>query len=187
MTRHRLVFAAMLLGFVTGHRGLAAGQKEKPVKELKEQITEDYDSKTHGAVQVKSVTAKSNDWFMVFQKGKQLVPPGKPLLDTTVKLAPGTYVARVNGTERKVKIDAGKKTILLTGELIVEAKKGTPGWYIPFQGKERRLASNPPILNSPIALFAGKYTVVWYEGGVGKREDLGQPEIKAGQRTVLKK
>jgi hypothetical protein len=124
---------------------------------------------------------------MVFQGKKQLVPPGKPLLGTTVELAPGDYVVRVNGSERKVTIQVGKRTTLLTGELFVEAEKGTPGFYIPFKGKERMLASNPPVVNSPIALFAGKYEVVWYEGGVGKRQDLGQVDVKAGMRTVRKK
>jgi hypothetical protein len=182
---HR-VFGSLLLLLAAGPVGHSGDRSDKPREEPKEQTQENYDSKTKGALQVKSVTGKSGDWFMVFQNGKQLVPPGKPLLDKTVELAPGDYVVRVNATERKVSVRTGKKTTLLTGELVVEAAKGTPGWYIPYVGKDKKLASNPPVLNSPISLFAGKYTVIWYEGGVGKREDLGQVQVKAGQRSVLK-
>jgi hypothetical protein len=162
-------------------------QKDKPTKERKEAMVENYDSKTHGALQVMSVSADPHDWFMVFQGKKQLVPPGKPRLGTTVELAPGNYTARVNGSERTVSIRAGKKTILWTGELFVQAAKDTPGWYVPFKGKQRMLASNSPKVNTAIALFAGTYQVVWFEGGVGKKQDLGQAELKPGQRTVIRK
>lgn len=163
-----------------------ADDKDNRADAPKEQTEVDYASTTHGALLVKAVSPEPGDWFMLFQNGKQLVPPGKPRLNTTVELAPGDYIVRVNRTERKVNIKIGKKTVLLTGELVVEAKEGTPGWYTPYQGKEAKLASNPPVLNSSIALFAGKYTVVYSEGGVGKRRDLGEVEIAAGRKTTLK-
>jgi hypothetical protein len=50
------------------------------------------------------------------------VPPGKPRLGTAVELSPGEYVVRVNGCERTVTNQTGKKTTLLTGELFVEAE-----------------------------------------------------------------
>jgi hypothetical protein len=153
----------------------------------KEVTVTPYDSTTNGALRVKAVSAEPADWFMVYQNGKQLVPPGKPRLNSTVELAPGTYAVRVNKTERTVTVEAGKTTTLLAGELVVQAKEGTPGWYTPFQGKEARLATNPPVLNRPIALFAGKYTVQYKEGGVSPPQDLGEAEVKAGRTTVLKR
>ena len=87
----------------------------------------------------------------------------------------------VNRTERKVTIEAGKKTVLLTGELVVEAKKGTPGWYTPYQGEEAKVTAAPPLLNSPLALFPGKYKVFYRAGGAGSAENLGEAEVKAGR------
>src|SRR5262249_21860102 len=110
-----------------------------------------------------------------------------PRLNSTIQLAPGTYVVSVNRTERKVSIEVGKKSILLTGELMVEAKKGTPGWYTPFQGKEAKVVDAPPVLNSPIALFAGTYTVFYRESGITNPEKLGEAEVKAGSKTVVKR
>ena len=84
-------------------------------------------------------------------------------------------------------VEAGKKTILLTGELVVEAKKRTPGWYTPYQGKEAKLADAPPLLNHPIALFAGKYRVEYRKNGITSPVKIGDADIKAGRKTVLKK
>jgi len=56
------------------------------------------------------------------------------LLNTTLELAPGTYVVDVNKTQRKVTVEAGKKTVLWAGELVVEGKPATMAWYA-MQGK----------------------------------------------------
>src|SRR5262249_49282403 len=143
-------FAAALAGFAEG---------SNPQQPASEEAVQPYQSTTRGGLHVKAVSADAKDWFMVYKGGKQLVPPGKPVLNSTVELPPGSYVVRVNRSERKVSIPAGKKVTLLAGELVVEAKEGTPGWYTPYQGKTTMLASNPPALNSPIALFAGTYQV----------------------------
>src|SRR5690242_8498765 len=119
MRTYRFLAGAMLWAVVAGPTVLVGG--DKPEDSPKEQSVSPYKSKTHGALHVKSVSAKTTDWFMVFQNGKQLAPPGKPLLDSTVELTPGDYVVRVNRTERKVTIQAGRKATLLTGELLVEA------------------------------------------------------------------
>ena len=124
-------------------------------------------------MEVKSVGEKTSDWFDVLQNGKRAFGGNPPLLNKTIELAPGAYVVRVNRTERKVTIEAGKKTVLLTGELVVEAKKGTPGWYTPYQGEEAKVTAAPPLLNSPLALFPGKYTVFYRAGGAGNEESLG--------------
>ena len=153
----------------------------------KEERVASYDSKTHGALQVKSVGEKTSDWFDVLQNGKRAFAGNPPLLNETIELAPGAYVVSVNRTERKVTIEAGKKTVLLTGELVVEAKKGTPGWYTPYQGEEAKVTAAPPLLNSPLALFPGKYTVFYRAGGGGNAENLGEAEVKAGRKTVLKR
>jgi hypothetical protein len=182
-----LVAVLTLWTVITGTAVLGGGEKGQPKDAPKEETVAAYDSATHGALHVKAASAKSTEWFMAFQNDKQLAPPGKPALNTTVELAPGSYVVHVNRTQRKVTIQVGKQTTLLAGELVVEAKKGTPGWYTPFQGKEAMLADNPPVLNSPIALFAGKYRVSYREGGTSKPQDMGEAEVKAGQTTVLKR
>src|SRR5262245_28092431 len=95
-----------------------AGQdkdKDKPADAPKEESDVPYDSKTHGALQVKSVSDKPTDWFDVLQNGKRAYSGNPKLLNSTVELAPGTYDVDVNRTRRKVTIDAGKKTILQTG------------------------------------------------------------------------
>jgi hypothetical protein len=74
-----------------------------------------YDSETRGALQVKGVRAESSGWFDVLRDGKGILAAAQPLLNSTVELAPATYVVDVNRTQRKVTIEAGKKTILLTG------------------------------------------------------------------------
>ena len=186
MSVNRLLFGTVLLAFAIAQVGLAGGPQDKSAENPKEQTVEGYDSKTRGALQVKAVRKDCSDWFRVEKDGTGLggVPP---TLNTTVELAPGAYVVFVNGTQRKVTVAAGKKTVLLAGELFVEAKKGTGGWYTPYEGKEARLSSSPPLVNTPISLFAGKYTVVWSKGGVGRHQDLGEAEVKPGKRTVLKK
>jgi hypothetical protein len=187
MRNCHLAAGVMLWAFAAAHAVPGEDDKAKPKDAPKEETVSPYDSTTDGALEVKAVSANPSDWFMVLQNGKQLAPLGKPKLDSTVELAPGTYVVRVNRTERKVTIQAGKKTTLLAGELVVEAKKGTKGWYTPYQGKEAMLADNPPLLNSPIALFAGKYRVTYREGGASAPQALGEAQVKAGQKTVLKR
>ena len=164
------------------------GDDPKKAKDVpKEEEVSDYNSTTSGALEVKSVSDKPVDWFAVYQNKKQLSPPGNTRLNSTVELAPGTYVIRVNKTERKVTIPAGKKVTLLTGDLVVEAPKGTPGWFIPHRGKQVVLARNPSLLNNPVALFAGKYAVTYKEGGVSPEEKLGDAEVRPGRKTVLKR
>ena len=188
MRRFRFDIALVLLLFASGGGAHAGEDKDKPAEAAKEESVVPYDSKTpgHGALQVKCVGEKPSDSFSVLQNGKRAVS-SNPLISSTVELAPGAYVVIVNHTERKVTIEAGKKAILLTGELMVEAKKGTPGWYTPYQGKEAKVAAAPPLLNSPIALFAGKFTVFYRESGIAEPVDLGEAEVKAGLRTVLKR
>jgi hypothetical protein len=67
---------------------------------------------------------------------------------------------------------------------MVEGKK-TGDWYAPFQGKKRMLARTEPVINSPVDLFPGKYTVKIYVQG--KEKTLGAAEVKAGTKTVLKR
>ena len=164
------------------------GGVDDPKKDApKEEEVSDYKSTTNGALEVKSVSDKPADWFAVVQDKKQLSPPGNRRLNSTVELAPGTYVVRVNKTERKVTIEAGKKVTLLTGDLVVEAPRGTPGWFTPYRGKQVMLARNPPTMNNPVALFAGKYAVTYREGGVSPEEKLGDAEVRPGRKTVLKR
>src|SRR5687768_13335240 len=138
----------------TGGPSTRAADEKKPDEATNELSVVDYDSKTHGAVQVKSVSEEPTDSFDVLRDGERAFDGNPKLLNGTLKLAPGAYVVVVNRTERKVNIEAGKKTILLTGDLIVESKREVNFW-IPKQGKETKLTANPPLVNRSVALFPG--------------------------------
>jgi hypothetical protein len=144
------VFGMVLLASV------AAGADKEPPKPPPEKSEVDYDSKTHGALQVRGDT---KDWFLITRDGKDAV-----------------------------KVQAGKKTILETGTLDVEGKGAD--WYAPYEGKDRRTADAPPKLNTPIALFPGKYTVhVHYRDEKSADKDAildDAARVEAGQKTVLK-
>jgi hypothetical protein len=158
----------------------AAADKEPP-KPPPESSEVDYDSKTDGALQVRGDTA---EFVIITRDGKKAGPLTPPKLNASFELAPGTYEVSVNRTKRTVKIQAGKKTILQTGTLVVEAKEGN--WYVPYEGKERCVADAPQKLNAPIALFPGKYSVVVHVGD--KDEKLADDAtVEAGKKTVLKK
>src|SRR5439155_1260197 len=103
------VFCFMLLTFAVVHVARAGGDKEKSNEAPKEESTVAHDSKTRGALQVKSVGARPSDWFDVLQNGKRAIPGNPTLLNGTVELAPGTYIVEVNRTQRKVTIAVGKK------------------------------------------------------------------------------
>jgi hypothetical protein len=103
-------------------------------------------------------------------------------VNNTIELAPGTDVVEVNRTRRKVAIEVGKKTVLRTGEFVVEGKGAE--WYTPYEGKERKLVGNPPFLNTPTALFAGTYTV-YVHVDTGEKK-LGAAEVTAGRKAVIK-
>jgi hypothetical protein len=194
-------FGLLLLSIAIGHAALAGqdkpksaetskekpaeGSKKKPAEALQEKSVVDYDSKTHGALQVKSASKNPGDWFDVLQNGKRAFKGPEPLLNSTLELAPGAYVVVVNRTQRKVNIEARKKTILLTGDLSVESKREGTFW-VPKQGKETRLASNPPIVNRSVALFPGTYNAYINVGAGTDVKNLGAAEVKPGKKTVVK-
>ena len=148
---------------------------------VKDEETVPYNSKTHGNLRVKGDTG---DWFQVQRGGKNAGPPTPPRLNSAVELPPGKYDVLVNRTKRTVTIQVGKETVLQTGTLVVEGKGAS--WYAPYEGKERRVATNPPALNSPVALFPGTYSVV-VRVGQQDRKLADDVRVTAGQKTVLKK
>src|SRR5262245_65703794 len=111
-TKHLMIGSAMLL-FAVSLAGLAAEDKAKSTEASKEESVAAYDSKTRGALQVKTVSERTSEWFVVEQNGKAAYPAAPPLLNGTLELAPGEYLVSVNRTQRKVTIEAGKKTTLL--------------------------------------------------------------------------
>lgn len=138
-----------------------------------------------GALQVTSVSAEPTDYFDVLQNGERAFEGNPKLLGGTLELPPGSYVVDVNRTRQEVTIEAGRTTVLQAGELIVEGEPATAYWY-PMQGGERRLSSNPPLLNAPRALFPGSYEVFVHTSVTVPDRDLGAAEVTAGQRTVLR-
>ncbi len=143
-----------------------------------------YDHAARGALEVKSINASPVDWYDVLRDGMRAFDGNPRMLNTTVELAPGTYVVDVNRTQREVTIEPGRKAILWTGELVVEGEPSHAFWY-PMQGSERRLSSNPALLNRARALFPGTYTVFVYESVTTGDQRLGDAEVKAGQKTAL--
>jgi len=128
----RPLVGLLALLFVAGHIVRAGDDKEKSADPPKEVNVVAYDSKTQGALQVKVANDKTGDWSDVLKDDKRAISGNPPLLGSTVELAPGAYVVEVNRTRRKVTIETGKKTILWTGELVVEGKGAD--WCIPYQG-----------------------------------------------------
>jgi hypothetical protein len=182
MHRSIWAFGMLLLLFTADEGRLRGADRDKSSDAPKEENAVAYDSKTRGALQVNTVSEKTGEWFDVLQDGKNVISGAPQKLNTTVELAPGAYVVRVNRTERKISIEAGKKTVLLTGELVVQGPEGSSDFYA-LNGKEKMLASAEPVVNSPTALFAGKYTVTLF----GKKpKDLGEAEVIVGKRTVVK-
>jgi len=155
--------------------------KAKPADDVKEESVVPYDSKTNGALQVMTVAKDTGEWFGVQKDGKSVLSGAPPLLNSTVELAPGDYLVGVNYTERKVTIVVGKKTVLWTGDLMVQGKKGSGDYYAPFQGNDRRSATAEHVVNSPFALFAGKYSVRVFLAN----RFFPEVEVKAGKRTVV--
>ncbi|HEY8504497.1 MAG TPA: hypothetical protein VIL46_07935 [Gemmataceae bacterium] len=174
-----------LLTLAAGAAARAAGEEKEAPDAPKEQSVVPYDSKTHGALRVTGIGKQAGDYFEVLRDGKPAYPGSPPLLNNTLELAPGTYVVDVNRTRRGVTIEAGRKTVLRTGELVVEGAPATAYWY-PVRGKERKLASNPPLLNRGRALFPGTYTVFVHVDVTTGDKNLGTASVKPGRRTVLK-
>ncbi len=155
----------------------ADDKKETPPAE---ETTVPFDNAKKGALQVKGDTG---DWFSVWQGEKRASPGVSPRVGGTIELAPGDYEVYVNKTKRKVTITAGKKTILLTGTLVVEGKGD---WYIPYQGDEAKLVGVQPKVNSPVSLFAGTYSVYVY-ANLKSEKLTDDAKVTAGKKTVLKR
>jgi hypothetical protein len=155
-------------------------KKEAPRDEAegKEVVVEPYRKADVGALQVKGQT---RNWFTVYQGEKRVGPAIETLLNGVIELPPGEYDVFVNRTKRTVKVSAGKKTVVATGTLLV---KGTGSWYTPYEGKEARVASVQPTVDSPISLFAGTYSVVVQ---VGTRSETlaADAKVVAGKTTTL--
>lgn len=154
--------------------------------DIQEQSVVPYESAEVGAVEVKSINAQPVDWFDVLQNGKRAFAGNPPLLNSSIELPPGAYIVDVNRTQRQVTIQAGGKTILWTGDLVVNGEPHHAFWY-PMQGNERKLSSNPSLFSSARALFPGTYTVFVYVSVTSGDELLGEAEVKAGKKTELKR
>lgn len=143
-----------------------------------------YESTSHGALQVMSVRDDPTDWFDVLQDGERAYAGNPYLLNRTMELLPGSYEVDVNRTRRAVTIEAGKKTVIWTGELRVEGGPSGAYWW-PMQGNERKLSSNPATLNASRALLPGTYEVFVHVSVTTGDTSLGDAEVRAGQTTVL--
>ena len=179
-----VVVFSVLLTIASGP-GPRAGEDKKKPAEVKEETVEPHASKTEGAIQVKVNDKNTTHSFDVLKGGKSVLV-NRRLLNGTVELAPGAYEVDVNKTQRKVSIEAGKKTILWTGELVVEGRPATMAWYA-MRGKVVLTNSVEPLLNDAIPLFPGTYSVFVDTSLTGKDMSLGDAEVKAGRKTVLKK
>jgi hypothetical protein len=146
---------ALIVVALSAPAGLIADDKKDKDKGPAEMSVEAYDSKTKGAIQV---NGEKSDWFDVRKGEKSLAFP-YPLLGKVAEVEPGEYEVWVNKVVRKVKVEAGKKTVLETGSIHVEGKSGLY-WY-PLVGKDEAIGPNRlrPGLNQSISLFPGVYAV----------------------------
>jgi len=180
-----LTLAALLLAVASGPDA-HSGEDQKPAEGPKEETVEAYDSRTKGALSVRVDQKEPKASFDVLQDGKRVFEGAPKLLNATLELPPGAYVVDVNKTQRKVTVVAGKKTILWTGELLVEGKPETMAWYA-VEGKVTLTSSGvEPLLNTAIPLFPGTYGVFADTSLTGQDKSLGKAEVKAGRKTVLK-
>jgi hypothetical protein len=150
-------------------------------KPADEQTTEPYSNKTRGAIQVKGETG---DYFFVFKDGKNMQRGNNWLLNAIVPFPPGDYVVEVNHTKRSINVTIGKTTIVHTGTLQVEGTKNR--LWAPFQGNERKLRGNNPLVNHPLALFAGSYRVDVIDPGVRTYTLTQNAQVVAGKKTVIR-
>lgn len=150
-----------------------------------EEAVEAYDSETQGAIQVKVDNQNPTDWFDVLQNGARVFQDAPKILNGTLELAPGTYEVDVNKTRRTVTVEAGRKTILWTGELVVEGEPSTMPWYA-MQGETKLTSTGvEPLLNRASPLLPGTYTVFVDTSLTGQDQSLGEATVTAGQKTVL--
>jgi len=171
MKRHGIRGVAALALFV-------AGCGQPPPSGQSEQSVVLYERSDRGAVQVNGDT---RDWYAISRGGKA-VGSNPPLLNTTTELEPGDYEISVNKTVRKVRIEPGKKLVLLTGSLVVQGSKAD--WWYPEQGGEQKVAVNPPTLGNALALFPGTYAVkVYVTNHAEPVSDSAQ--VSPGKKTVL--
>ena len=145
-----------------------------------------YERTDVGALEVRTVGSDPAEWFDVLQNGKRAIQGNPPLLNSSIELPPGTYVVDVNRTQRPVTIEGGRKSILWTGDLVVQGEPSHAYWY-PVQGDRRMVTSNPPLFNRSVALFPGTYTVFAFVTVDRGNERLGEAEVRAGRTTELQK
>lgn len=162
----------------------AASETAEAAEAVEAESVVAYESETHGAVQVDSVSDNPVDYFDVLRDGERAFDGNPRLLGNSVELAPGTYVVDVNRTQRTVTVEAGRKIVLRTGDLIVRGQPESAYWY-PLQGEVQTLSANPPLLNRARALFPGTYTVLVHTSVTVPDHDLGAVEVVAGRTTVL--
>ena len=99
MNRIRMVAPSISVALAFSCVAFGEDKKDK-ADGSKEVSVVPYDSKTQGALQVKSVTKKSGDWFAVLRDGKSTLA-NNPLLDSSVELRPATmWSASIAPTER---------------------------------------------------------------------------------------
>ena len=168
---------------VDGHAPIAGQDQEPPGESVKAEVVEDYDSQTMGAIQVNVDDENPTDRFDVLQNGERVA---FKLLNNTLELAPGSYVVDVNKTQRTVAVEAGRRTILWTGELVVEGEPSTMVWYAMDGEVKLTNTGVEPLLNKASPLFPGTYTVFVDTSLTGEDQSLGEATVKAGEQTVLK-
>ena len=118
--------------------------------------------------------------------GRTALHYGRPVPQDATLLAMNKLVRVVDYPARDmtVTVEAGRKIVLRTGDLIVRGQPESAYWY-PLQGEVRALSANPPLLNRARALFPGTYTVLVHTSVTVPDRDLGAVEVVAGRTTVL--
>jgi hypothetical protein len=118
------------------------------------------------------VRGSTDDYYYVVDKGNEQLNFAR--LEKATSLLPGTYQVKVNNTSMKAEVLGAKITELHTGCLIVNGL--TEEYYYVTDSAGQAL--NFQILNKPIALFPGKYSMQ-----VNNSQITAQ--INAGEKTEL--
>jgi len=119
------------------------------------------------------VTGIGQDWFYVYDLEEKSLANNRTNRD--IELFPGEYLAKLNKTQQKAYVEAGKKTSIKAGSLSVSGQNGQD-WFYVFDLEGNSLDNSR--INTEIELFPGKYIVKL-------NETSQQANVKAGEKVTI--
>jgi hypothetical protein len=132
---------------------------------------EAYNHATKGAV---VVAGTRTDWYKVLDAAGEKVLSGEPTNDET-ELLPGTYLVDLHGVRQTVTVQAGRKTVVEAGSVVVSGTGAD--WYKVYEATGEKVLADKPT-KSETELLPGTYVVK-----LGERKFTVQ--VRAKQKTTV--